>query len=87
MIKIYKYPLEVIDMIEIQMPEDAVILSVQSQMGLLQLWAEVDTEKELTRYTFMILGTGHVVPVPSDQREYIGTVQHNGFVWHIYLID
>lgn len=86
MIRIYKYPLEVVDMLKITMPKNAVILSVQSQMGLLQLWAEVDPIETLTEYTFLIVGTGHVIPVSDGNRKYIGTVQHNGFVWHVYLI-
>lgn len=81
---IFKYPLEAIDRQYIEMPEGATILTVQTQHGLLCLWAIVNNQNNLEKRTIIILGTGH--DVPREQLEYIGTVQmENGaLIWHVF---
>jgi len=45
------------------------------------MWAEVDPYDEGDSRTFRIVGTGFEV---RDGLVYIGTVQMDGFVWHVY---
>jgi hypothetical protein len=82
---IYKYPLEITDAQTIKMPEGAKILSVHNQGGTTCLWAEVDTDKELTERAIEIFGTGNPMWVDMGvQREFIGTVLDRQFVRHVY---
>lgn len=80
---IHKYPLELTDAQEVLMPKHALILSVQKQMDRLCLWAEVDTRYEHRPRTIEIIGTGNQISM-VDNRVFIGTVQWDQFVWHIY---
>ena len=65
------------------MPEDANILHVGVQAGMICLWARIDTAKPLPRMpkTFYIRGTGH--PLEEDLL-HVGTVQMGAFVWHVF---
>lgn len=80
--KIFKYQLQGIEDEGIQMPKDAKILAVQMQGAAITLWAEVDEDNLMETRTFSIVGTGWTLK--GLERKYIGTVQHNGLVWHIY---
>jgi hypothetical protein len=57
---------------------------VQIQNGVICLWAEVDTEDPIRDLTINILGTGQEAHFDMAKEMYVGTVQINGFVWHIY---
>lgn len=81
--KIFKYPLKVEGEQKITMPEKAKILSFQFQDDTPCIWAMVDPTAKVEARTFYILGTGHEVP-PLFFFNYIGTAQHNGFVWHLF---
>lgn len=82
---IYKYELEIQDTQVITMPMNSKILSVQKQGLSVWLWAIVDTQFSNTYYTFNIVGTGN--PMPDEPiGDYIGTIQVNGFVWHVFNI-
>lgn len=78
---VYKYPLEITDEQELEIPAGAKILSVQFQGGQLCLWAEVNPKHEMVRLIIDIEGTGHPL---HPKRKYIGTVQQGPFVWHVY---
>lgn len=81
---IYKYELKITDSQEVFMPFESVILSAQVQNGKLCLWAEVFPETRLgtvTR-TILIYGTGN--PIDEEEKVFIDTAQHNGYVWHIF---
>jgi hypothetical protein len=63
------------------------ILSLQVQGDAVCLWIEVDVEKTASREErrFELFGTGWVIrPSEGHRRLYIGTVQINGFVWHVF---
>jgi hypothetical protein len=69
---IYKYPLRVADEQEVEIPKDAVVLTVQVQYGQPCLWAWVDTANPPGKRTILIRGTGH----PADGLgRYISTFQ------------
>lgn len=82
--RVFKYPLQVVDSQAIWLPDHAQILSVQMQGDQLQLWALVDerlTEKLHTE--IIIVGTGHPVP---EVKEFIGTFQmlSGSLVFHVF---
>lgn len=82
---IWKYELKVTDLQKIKMPITSKILTIQMQLGVPCLWAEVNTEEVLEEHrTIEMFGTGH--EIPDHNRTYIGTIQQaNGkLIWHIY---
>ncbi len=81
--RIWKFPLELADVQEVEMPSGAQLLSVDSQQGTLCLWAMVDLDSGTKeRHVIDILGTGN--PIESHHRSFIGTVQMGTLVWHIF---
>jgi len=85
--RIFKFPLQVMDMQKINVPEDSTILTVQVQKGIPCLWVLVDTEKAHEDRFIRIIGTGN--PVPRGIIRYIGTFQaleNNWFVGHVFEV-
>lgn len=94
---IYKYPLKVTDFQEIELPEGAEILSVQTQIlgsgkrlfvsdrQELCLWAMVDPDNPLVPRRIRIFGTGNPMEYEHELK-FIGTCQmHNGaLIWHVF---
>lgn len=80
---IYKYPLKITDVQEIELPVDYQILSAQLQNGVINLWALVDPCVRKYKITILIHGTGH--PLASfENKKFISTVQQGPLVWHIF---
>lgn len=84
MTTIWKYPLRIQDVQDIEMPEGAQILSLQTQGGVPMLWVKVVETAKLEARRLFIFGTGH--PIVDDGLGFIGTVQTNNgaLVWHIF---
>lgn len=82
MTTIYKYELELKQLQEIKGPPME-FLSVQIQNEKIVFWAAVHPEVEPVTTAFKIVGTGHPFPDRSAWY-YIGTVQLENFVWHIF---
>lgn len=82
--RIYKYPLEITDEQEIEMPEAAKILTVQVQNNIPCIWARVNPEGRLIKYKVYMYGTGHECPYYTDDR-YIGTFQYGPLVFHVFV--
>ena len=83
-LKIFKYYLQLTDTQTLQMPEGFEVLNVSNEGGRIVFWAEADEEEELVDIDFYVVGTGNELEHPL--RVYMGTVQMNGFVWHVYEI-
>jgi len=85
--KIWKYqiPLKVKSVIEL--PCDARILQVQAQGNDIVFWAIVNPHASVEERTFYVVGTGQSLPKIDyeDGITYRGTVQFDGFVWHIFV--
>lgn len=86
---VYKYPLDgYADRQTIELPKGAQPLSVQFQNGQLCLWALVDTNLGLGRYTVQMYGTGHEIDADDLPvgHEFLGTVQVSGgvLVFHLF---
>lgn len=79
---IYKYPLGIGEKKSVLMPQDATVLTVQIQAGGPTLWALVDPNAKLVKRVFHVIGTGWPKEFLSER--YIGTVQSDGFVWHVF---
>jgi len=86
--EIWKYKLNIYENGELEMPDGAVPLSVQSQNGQPCLWAMVDPEKELVLRKFRIIGTGHKFNNSFKHSDYIGTFQQaeGFFIWHLFEV-
>ena len=93
--RIYKYPLEITDFQEVDMPEGAEILCVQSHYAPYgyekpysecpTLWAKVDDEKPCVPRRIRIFGTGNPMEYEHELK-YIGTCQmmNQKLVWHVF---
>jgi hypothetical protein len=81
---IWKFPLEITDWQIVQMPRDPGHLTVQMQNGQLCLWSIVDTDNSITGHPVIIVGTGNPFPEEAEGLPYIGSVQNDGFVWHVF---
>jgi hypothetical protein len=83
---IYKYPLEVADLCDVQMPEGAVVLTVQALRNQPCLWAEVDTKAKTIKRRFRTYGTGHPRDDAQKFPHYVGTYQISDglFVFHVF---
>lgn len=79
---IHKYPIGITSRQTVEMPENAKILCVQMQDETPTLWAAVIPAAIRERRTIEIFGTGH--PIDEAEREYIGTVQDESYVWHVF---
>lgn len=80
---IWKFELETTDMTGVDMPAGAKILTMQEQHGKPCIWALVDTCLPKENRVFCIHGTGHEVSSPHA-KEYVGTYQLLGGVFHVF---
>ena len=86
--RIWKFPLEVVDLQELSLPPKSKLLTVQMQYGKPCLWAlvnEENTAKELRKIA--IYGTDD--PLPDNLGEYIATFQMHGddLVFHVFEVN
>lgn len=80
---IYKYPLVLTDEQIITVPAGKQFLCAQVQNGVITLWARVETNAPPEYAAIRIYGPGHPIP-DEDTLAYIGTVELNGNVWHVF---
>lgn len=83
---IYKYQLELTEFQQIVMPKRHRALSVQVQNGGLCIWVNVDNASAADGVMLVqIHGTGdNLDPLPPEY-SFLGTVQMDSFVWHVYV--
>ena len=82
---IYKYPLEVKDLVRISMPRGAKVIHAGfDPQERLCVWAIVDTDRPLHVRAFCVAGTGNPFESP-DMWEHINTVRIGPFIWHIFV--
>lgn len=80
--KIYKFPLRLVDEQVIDVAETFHPLCVQMQKDVITVWAEIDPKSAAKKLTFFIAGTG--TELTKRECKYLGTVQTGAFVWHVY---
>lgn len=81
--KVYKYPIKILSLQDVEMPVGASILCCQMQGGEPMLWALVQPENKLSARGIRIVGTGHEA---SDLGRYIDTIQIDGgaLIFHVF---
>lgn len=82
--RIWKFPIEVIDQQILMVPKDAKFLDVQMQRETCCLWALCNQDAEKEERYLKIYGTGN--PMPDDPGDYIATFQMHGgtLVFHVF---
>ena len=86
--RIYRYQMNVTDVVNLDLPKGADVLSVgpprDRNDGPLDLWAAVDPQAEIESRTFRIIGTGN--PMPDFHGLFIGTVPMFGgtLIFHVF---
>jgi len=68
----------------IEMPKNGEILSVQNQYNEIVLWIKINTNNKTEERRFIIYGTGDNIKFSSENINYIGTVQMDIDVWHVF---
>lgn len=89
---IWKFPLAITDEQEIDMPDGAIILAVQTQWGGPEqgarafLWALCTPDAPNRTRKIRIAGTGH--PIDEPDLHYINTIQFDGgaLVFHVFEV-
>lgn len=84
---IWKFPLHIVDTVEIQMPRGAEILSVATQFGTPCIWATVDPAAPVVTRRLYVRGTGHALRAADGAGvRFVGTFfMHNGgLVFHLF---
>lgn len=84
---IWKFPLEIIDSQEIEVPPLHRCLSVQIQQGTPCLWALVDdADKQRVQARIRVFGTGHPIDASITNLVFIDTFQvmQGSLVFHIF---
>jgi len=84
---IYKYPLSVDDVQDVEMPPGAVILTVQAQGEIPCIWAQVNSQTlGRIRRRFRTYGTGHPMGDAAEFSHYVGTYQlrSGALIFHVF---
>lgn len=68
-----------------EFPVGSVVLDVQLQHGMPTFWVDLFDQNESNVQRFAVVGTGR--EVPFYVRDWEGTWQQDGFVWHLYSVD
>jgi len=83
---IWKYILNP-EMLTINIPRGATILTAREQKEEICIWVEVDPNNMLETRTFEVYGTGHHISSGIGvERKYIGSVSlhHGDLIFHVY---
>ncbi len=78
---IWKFPIEIDDEFELNLPVGADLLDVQIQNGKPVLWAIVDPNADTKPLRFYVIGTGRTW---RDDLAYVATFQVGAFVGHLF---
>ncbi len=72
---------------EFDLPYDYEILHVGTQGDSVCIWALVNSENRNSKIKLKIFGTGHEIDDEAEDLSHLGTVQLDGFVWHVFLSE
>lgn len=86
---IWKYPVQLTDRFAADLPQNARILTVDTQQGDPQMWFHVDTDEPVVRRHFAVVGTGHQMPVDCEYPTYMGSFQlaNGNLVFHVFMVS
>jgi len=85
---IYKYEVELNDLVYMELPQGAEILFVGNQNGFphtLIVWAAVNPNNEKEIRKLACYGTGH--EFRHEKQKHIRSYMVGPFVWHIYELE
>lgn len=88
MATVYKYPVPLEGVFQLDLPKGARLLSFQAQRDEACLWALVDPEALSETRSFRLAGTGHPIDMPAARLAFVGTAQFRGgsLVFHLFEI-
>lgn len=88
MLKIYKYPIPVIDHFIVELPARAKPLRAQLQRSVVCIWFLLDPDITAIPRNFRVIGTGHPIPESMEELEFIDTFQIRGGreVYHLFEV-
>jgi hypothetical protein len=82
---IWKFPIAIVDMQRVSMPDMARFLTVAVQDGKPVMWAIVNRKNPLVSVPIFCFGTGNpMAPQHPANLNYLGTVQIKEYVWHFF---
>ena len=83
---VFKYPLAVEDVQDVEMHAKAAILAIHTQGETPCLWAVVDACQPKMKRRFRTYGTGHPMDDEKEFPHYVGTYQLRGgaLVFHVF---
>lgn len=80
--KIWKYPIEIVDRQVLSLPSHAEILHVGlDPTGTPCIWCRVEPAARPVSTTILVRGTGHEI---SSVSKHIGSFVQGQFVWHVF---
>ncbi len=84
--RIFKFPLAVDDVQDIEMPAGSAVLTVQAQGEIPCIWASVDSNAPKIKRRFRTYGTGHPMEDDKDFPHYVGTYQlrSGSLAFHVF---
>lgn len=84
---VHKFPFEIKEFQQIDVPRGAVPLLVGvDPKGVPAIWFEVDTQKPVRPVVIYVFGTGH--EITEDATIHLGSFvwKHTSTVWHVYTV-
>lgn len=83
---IWKFPVDTeVKCFNVELPESARFLCVQTQSGKPQMWWLVNPSNSKATNKFTTFGTG--LPISKNPGTYLGTWQDGPYVWHLFQED
>jgi len=90
MITIHKYPLDFFEesgaSAVVNVPEDAELLDIQFQRGVMCAWYLLDDSAPVVGREFMVSSTGGPFDAAREHVRHFRTIQSGGYVWHIFEV-
>lgn len=81
---IWKFPLEITDVQQISVPDNATPLHIGlDPVGNTCIWFQVDDQDPCVMCDVFVVGTGN--PLPAGASHHIGSLVSGRFMWHVYL--
>ena len=81
---IHKYPIEITDIQEIQMPQGAEIIHAGlDPQGNPCVWARVEAENFAAPVRIVVAGTG--LPLSREAGGHLMSFKDGAFIWHVFL--
>lgn len=82
--KIFKYEIPLKYCFSILMPVHSKVVSFEVQNNIPMIWALVNEFSTEVMRHFSIIATGEKINFDVEFNPYIGSIQLDGFVWHLF---